>query len=246
MKRAMLYLLTLGVAVVLATALTPGSARAAPGDLFVSDLGSGTILKFTPGGTKSTFASGLGNPTGLAFDSAGNLYEADYNNGHGPQIYRFTPGGTQSTFASIAAGVSDLFGLAFDSAGNLFAADFGSGTILKFTAGGTKSTFASGLHNPIGLAFDSAGDLFEVDKGIDTIFEFTPGGTKSTFASGLNIPQFDAFQPVAVVPEPSTWALLVVGGASLFAFRLFTTRRPRLADLAVCQSLAEPTVGSAQ
>ena len=32
---------------------------AAPGDLFESDTGSGNIYEFTPGGTRSTFASGL-------------------------------------------------------------------------------------------------------------------------------------------------------------------------------------------
>ena len=40
---------------------------AAPGDLYVSDQGSGNIYKFTPGGTRSTFASGLSDPTFLAF-----------------------------------------------------------------------------------------------------------------------------------------------------------------------------------
>src|SRR6476659_7437255 len=85
---------------------------AAPGDLYVSDQGSGNIYKFTPGGIRSTFAFGL-TPRGLAFNSAGNLFEGDDGSGN---IYEFTPDGTRSTFAS---GL-DPFGLAFDSAGNLF------------------------------------------------------------------------------------------------------------------------------
>ena len=36
--------------------------------------GSGKIYKFTPAGGQSTFASGLDLPSGLAFDSAGNLF----------------------------------------------------------------------------------------------------------------------------------------------------------------------------
>ena len=76
---------------------------------------------------------------GLAFDSAGNLFEADVNSGN---IYEFTPDGTRSTFAS---GLNGPFGLAFDSAGNLFEADEVSGNIYEFTPGGTRSTFASGL-----------------------------------------------------------------------------------------------------
>ena len=49
-----------------------------------------------PGGTRSTFlASGSVGPSGLAFDSAGNLFATD-NDIFG--IYEFTPSGTRSTF----------------------------------------------------------------------------------------------------------------------------------------------------
>jgi sugar lactone lactonase YvrE len=171
----------------LAAALVPISVLAAPGDLYEADYSSGTIFKFAPVGTKSTFASGLNSPSGLAFDGFGNLFEAD--NGSGT-IFKFTPAGTKSTFAS---GLSAPYGLAFDSSGNLFEADQFSGTIFKFTPAGTKSTFASGLSAPYGLAFDSSGNLFEADSGSGTIFKFTPVGTKSTFASGLAFPYGLAF-----------------------------------------------------
>src|SRR5207249_4277829 len=93
-------------------------------NVFVS---SATILKYTPGGTQSTFATGLTEPRGLAFDSAGNLFEADKTSGN---IYEFTPGGVRSTFAT---GLFQPIGLAFDGAGNLFEADTGSGNIFEFT-----------------------------------------------------------------------------------------------------------------
>jgi len=65
------------------------------GDLFVADNATGNIYEFTPGGVRSTFASGVyGN--GMAFDSAGNLYVSD-----GSTIYKYTPGGAQSTFAPV-------------------------------------------------------------------------------------------------------------------------------------------------
>src|SRR5438046_1610152 len=134
----------------LATALLPFSVLAAPGDLYEADNSSNTILKFTPDGTKSTFASGLNRPFGLAFDGSGNLFEADYDSG---TIFKFAPDGTKTTFAS---GLSNPTGLAFDSSGNLFEADQGSGTIFIFTPFGTKSTFASGLGAPSGLAFEHA------------------------------------------------------------------------------------------
>ena len=184
-------------------------------NLFVSTAGSGTIYEFTPGGVQSTFASGLGYAYGLAFNSAGDLFEADADSGHfgNGTIYEFTPGGVQSTFAS---GFAALRGLAVNSAGDLFVADYGSGTIYEFTPGGAKSTFASGLTGPVGLAFNSAGDLFEADV-IGTINEFTPGGVQSTFASGsVSTPFFLAFQGETLpVPEPSALGLLAVGAIAL-------------------------------
>jgi sugar lactone lactonase YvrE len=177
---------TLVVAAVFVLSVAAQRTYASPGDLYASD-GSGNIYKFTPGGTQSTFASGLNQPFGLAFDSAGNLFEADQ---FSDNIYEFTPGGTRSTFAT---GLDNPTGLAFDSAGNLFEADEDSGMIYKFTPGGTRSTFATGLNGPTGLAFDSAGNLFEADLGSNQIYEFTPGGGRSTFAAGLDFPAGLAF-----------------------------------------------------
>ena len=91
-------------------------------NLFVSDI-SGNIYNFTPGGARSTFASGLNEPEGLAFNSAGDLFEADLLGGN---IYEFTPGGVRSTFAS---GLNQPLGMAFNSAGNLFVANFYGGDI---------------------------------------------------------------------------------------------------------------------
>ena len=134
------------MAVALAAILSPALAQGQ--NLFVSNRTgdfSANIYEFTPGGTRSTFASGLNEPFGLAFDSAGNLFVADFG-----KIYEFTPGGTRSTFAS---GLDAPYGLAFDSAGNLYEADAWSGNIYEFTPGGTRSTFASGLASPGFLAF---------------------------------------------------------------------------------------------
>jgi len=65
------------------------------GNLFVSHEDS--IIKFTPDGTRSTFASGLKSLLGLAFDKGGNLFAAD----HGVRaIVKFTPDGSKSTFAT--------------------------------------------------------------------------------------------------------------------------------------------------
>ena len=81
------------------------------GDLFVAvatanSPNSGTILEITPGGVQSTFASGLSNPTGMAFDTADNLFVADAGNGN---VYEYTPGGVRTT---VATGLQQPIGLA--------------------------------------------------------------------------------------------------------------------------------------
>lgn len=158
--------------------LTAISAQAQ--NLFVSDLSS-NVYEFTPDGTRSTFASGLGASGPLAFNSKGDLFVADPGGG---EIYEFTPDGTQATFAS---GIPQPTGLAFNSAGDLFVADQNNGSIYEFTPDGTQTTFASGLGNPVGnpegLAFNSAGDLFVADWVGGNIYEFTTNGTQTTFAS---------------------------------------------------------------
>ena len=68
---------TLVVAAVFILSVAAQLTYATPGDLFESDYGSGNIYEFTPGGTRSTFASGLNGPGGLAFNSAGNLFAGD-------------------------------------------------------------------------------------------------------------------------------------------------------------------------
>jgi hypothetical protein len=81
------------------------------GDLFVASPGiRGKITEITPQGVQSIFASGV-TPYGLAFNSAGDLFEADYDgSGANGSINEFTPGGAESTFAS---GLGDLNYLAF-------------------------------------------------------------------------------------------------------------------------------------
>src|SRR5438874_2980787 len=87
-------------------------SSAAAQNLFVSS--GGNIYEIDPNGVRSTFASGLGTPFALAFDTSGNLYEGDFGTG---TIFKFAPDGTKSTFAS---GLGNPFALAFDRAGNLF------------------------------------------------------------------------------------------------------------------------------
>jgi hypothetical protein len=111
--------------------------------------------------------------SGLAFDSAGNLYAATLGN----TIEKFTNGmgglsSTGTTFAS--SGMNNPRGLAFDSAGNLYVANFFGENIEKFSnVGGvlsmTGTSFASTNGRAAFIAFgtlspDTAA-VPEIDSG---------------------------------------------------------------------------------
>jgi hypothetical protein len=157
------------------------------GNLF-SAVGSG-VYELTPSGVPSTFATGLTNAYGLAFDGSGNLFVAEYSPVSG-RIIEITPGGVQSTFAT---GLKDVFGMAFNSAGDLFVAEYVSGNIYEYTPGGVQSTFISGLHQPSAVAFDGAGNLYVSVEGISSgVYEFKLDGATNFFAVG-GAPQGIAF-----------------------------------------------------
>jgi DNA-binding beta-propeller fold protein YncE len=84
----------------------------------------------------------LNRPAGLAFDSAGDLFEADSGSGN---IYEFT-NGVATEMGTFASGLSPI-ALAFDSSGNLFQAD-SRGNIYEFTHSEMRSTVATGLSGP--------------------------------------------------------------------------------------------------
>jgi len=200
-----------------------GLAFDSAGNLFVANQHSGQIVKFTPGGVGSVFASGLNTPVNVAFDSSGNLFILLANG----QIYKGTPGGALSFFGNSRF---NSFGLAFDTAGNLFASNYNDNAIYEFTPGGVRSVFATtGMDGPLGLAFDTAGNLYVANYGGATdygggrtIERFTPGGVGSVFATTTGAPAELAFGPSAV-PEPSS--LLLLGTSALIVVGFACRRR---------------------
>jgi sugar lactone lactonase YvrE len=131
-------------------------------------------------------------PSGVAVDSAGNLFIADTGNA---RICKVTPSGIINTVAgngtegvsgdggpAISAQLDDPSGIVLDPAGNLFIADMGNNRIRKMTPDGVIITVAGNrragyggesrdggpatsgeLNFPRGVALDSAGNLFIAD-----------------------------------------------------------------------------------
>jgi glucose/arabinose dehydrogenase len=140
-----------------------GLAFDSAGDLFVASFtnsvrpfpgpgpsrATGIIYEFSPDGMKSIFATGLLEPSALAFDSKDDPFVAS-----GTIIDEYTPGGALSTFAT---GLANPISLAFDSTGDLYVSNgetFGRivGGIFEYTPTGVQSTFVPEVHAN-GLAF---------------------------------------------------------------------------------------------
>ena len=140
------------------------SAFDSAGNLWVADVNNNRVLKYaapiTTGetatvvigqgsfttNTAGTTATTLLNPTGISFDSAGNLWVADRSNN---RVLKYaapiTTGETatlvvgQGTFTTGTAGttattLSGPEGFSFDSVGNLWVAEFSNNRVLKYSA----------------------------------------------------------------------------------------------------------------
>ena len=169
---------------------------------------SGRIRSSPPSPAEATEALGdngpataaeLSGPTGVAVDSAGDLFIADTGNDRIREVNHAT--GVITTIAgngtegysgdngpATAAELDDPEGVAVDSAGDLFIADTGNnrirevnlstGVITTVAGNGTAGysgdngpATAAELYIPDGVAVDSAGDLFIADTATTRIRE---------------------------------------------------------------------------
>ena len=181
---------------------------ATTGNLFIADSGNHRIRRVTPGGIITTVvgngvqgftgdggqatSASLSDPRGIAFDTNGNLFIADFGNN---RIRKVTPGGTITTVAgggfagsggpAIGAALCGPMDVVVDAAGNFYIAEFfcrrvrkvdTSGTITGFAGrGGAGFTGDGGpannalFDNPQSLSLDAAGNLYVVDTGNDRV-----------------------------------------------------------------------------
>jgi len=216
----------LGVKTTVAAELdVDGMAIDASGTLFVSrksknsNESDGVILRFTPNGKSSVFASNLSHPQGLAFDSSGNLYVAYPIRG---TILKFTPDGRSTTFAT---GLSKPHRLAFDAFGDLFVTDVGANSIVEISASGVVTTIAMNTSDPkvtaVGdLAFDSNGNLFVTFGNTVVEFEIGNGAVPTTVASVPGGAGGIAIEPPATSNLSTRLAVQNGAGAAIVGFTI--------------------------
>lgn len=167
------------------------------GSLFVTRSGSRgeqlpvTIFRIDVSGEVSEFSGDITNPTGIAFDSSGQMFVSSRMDG---TVYRITPFKEAVPFAR-NLGVAT--GIAFDAADTMYVGDR-TGTIYKVNGIGEEIAWAqiepsvSAYH----LAFGPDGDLFVTGPTVasfDSVWRVDSHGEVSVFYKGLGRPQGIAF-----------------------------------------------------
>jgi uncharacterized protein (TIGR03437 family) len=203
-----------------------GIAVDSAGNLYISDSGNLRIRKVSNGVITTVAGNGtqgfsgdngpatsaeLNQPEGIAADSAGNLYIADWQNSR----IRKVANGVITTVAgngtrgfsgdggpATSAQLSYPQGVAVDSAGNLYIADTSNSSIRKVangvitTVAGNETFGFSGdngpatsaqLNGPTGVAVDSAGDLYIGDQLNQRIRKVSNGLIATVVGGGTSI-----------------------------------------------------------
>jgi len=181
-----------------------GDIYVSGGDGAVSGAGGHQILRITPAGEVSVFASGLGSANGSDFDSSGNLYVADFAGG---AVRKITPEGVMTTFAS---GLDGPGGVWVDQNDNVLVTIYGfivrggGATVLSITPDGTVSTYASGppLQDLVGIVGDDDGQIYVANWGSGVIFNITGGNVSELAQTGSTLNHMCYSHGVIFAPSP--------------------------------------------
>lgn len=133
------------------------------GYLYASSRADGIVYRISPEGAVSNFAEGMGIATGLAFDSAGNLFVGDRSG----TIFKLGPHGRHNAaeifvFATLEPSVA-AYHLAFRDDGTLLVTaptTSSNQPIYAISPEGETGIFHRGLGRPQGMAVAANGDLY--------------------------------------------------------------------------------------
>jgi len=188
---------------------TTGTAYWVPG----RDNGNLYTLNLTTGAATLIGAHGLSDAFGLAFDTANNTLYA--STGGAGQVYRLNTG----TGAATLVGNSGFFasGLDYSGANGLVGIEGGGGRLFQLnpaTGAGTQISAGVGFINDSDLAYDaSTGSYYVVDYS-GYVYQYDNAFTSRTLLSqggplsGIIV---TGAQATGAVPEPATWAMMLLG-----------------------------------
>ncbi|MFN8273556.1 MAG: T9SS type A sorting domain-containing protein [Flavobacteriaceae bacterium] len=192
------------------------------GELYIADTGNNKIRKVNASYSVSSIAGngnsgaldGLGinasfnSPYGIAVNTNGDVYVADYQNN---KIRKINSLGVVSTFSGngngesidgqgILASFNRPVSLTIDPSGSILVADFYGHKIRKITPNGNVTTIAgngedgntdgsaleSSFSYPVGVVTDASGNIFIADQNNHKIRKISTDGNVTTFAgSGI-------------------------------------------------------------
>lgn len=193
--------------------VSPGFLTFGPGGyLYVSDERrvwryepDGALTPVAGNGTRGLAGDGgpatnaqLGGHGGFAFDAAGRLYIAEYDNG----VRVVTPDGRIDTLAGVgregysgdggparAAAFGAPHGLDVLADGTVLVADSHNAVIRRIDgATRTVTTVARGFGAPVAVHALPDGSYYVVDAGAQSVFRVAPDGTRTPLGSGLQTP----------------------------------------------------------
>jgi sugar lactone lactonase YvrE len=173
-----------------------GLAIGPDGVLYISDSKNARVVTFNPvngitSPTIATSANGLISPTGVAVDSANNLYVADKTAG----LYIYIAGGGITSVAP--KGATEPVGVAVEPSGTPIVADLLTGAIVRIPLNGSGIPIGANAYvieqNPSSaqsLFMDAAGDIYTADvsgKAVYAIQRTAASLNFGTVSDGLNL-----------------------------------------------------------
>jgi hypothetical protein len=177
--------------------------------LFVAEGNGSSVGKYTTSGSivNAPFLDGLTGAFNIAVSNDGtHLFVANLTSN---TIGKYDAVTGAVINAALITGLNQPRGFTI-SGDSLFVANSGNGTIGKYTTSGAliNASLVTGLDNPFDVA-ELDGSLYVVNNGTNSIGKYD-ATTGAAINLGL-ITGLDDPRGIAVVPEPSTLALLVLG-----------------------------------
>lgn len=163
--------------------LTAGTLFAAP---IVKTLGGGVSGSHSGYANGATLYALFNSPKGLALDSSGDLFIADYGNNAIRELTDISGANNGSTTTYATTGISAPVGVAIDQSDNLFVLNRGgtgafstNGSVVEYDKYGILvATNATHLTNAAAMAIDFAGNLYVTER-TNLVIKIS-GGTQTT------------------------------------------------------------------
>ncbi len=157
----------------------PYGVAVAPNAVWVTNNGGNTLSEFeyngvALSGTTGFVSDNLGGPAGVASDTSGNIWTANYQTAIASlvEVVQASPGDAPTFTFFTGGGLNSPYGVAVDGSGNIWLTNTGgNGSLSEFSSSGTAISpdpggfSGGGLDVPLGLTIDGAGNVWTANWG---------------------------------------------------------------------------------